>query len=205
MKKIKKGIFITSLNSKRLQDSINNKNNFHFNNMVDELDVFVFDTMEILNSIYFTENNAFQQKEIIENIIHKLEENFIAVDTIKRSLLRCSQIRNELKPFLISVYQEFYSNLVFERHCKNQVFQNLQPKLRRLSIHDNKSDLIELLIPFLIYEISLYLFIFNNSDYIKIFGLEVEMNIIKAIKNHKYPAFDKYLNADVDYIKILTE
>ncbi len=51
MKKFKRGIFITSLNSKRLRDAISNKNNFHFNDDVEELDVFVFDTLEVLNGI----------------------------------------------------------------------------------------------------------------------------------------------------------
>ena len=53
-----------SLNSKRLQDAINNKNNFHFNNEVDELDVYVFDVFEVLNGIFFSEKNAWEQKRI---------------------------------------------------------------------------------------------------------------------------------------------
>ena len=80
-----------SLNSKRLQDAINNKNNFHFNNEVDDLDVFVFDTFEILNSAFFNDGNVEKQKHFIEGIIESLETNFVAVDTKQRELIRCSK------------------------------------------------------------------------------------------------------------------
>ena len=65
------GIFIMSLNSKRLKDAIESKNNFQFNHAVDDLDVFVFDTFEVLNGIFFNETNAGKQKDIIEDIIEE--------------------------------------------------------------------------------------------------------------------------------------
>ncbi len=198
----KKGIFVLSLNSQRLQDAIKNKNNFHFNNEVDELDVFVFDVFEILNGIFFTEKNAWGQKEIIEGLIQKLETGFVAVDTVRRELIRCSSKRKELNPYILNLYNEYYSNPSFESHCKNQVFQNLQPKLKKLAIENNKSTLIELIIPFLIMEIALYLYIYDKQEYCKIYGMEKEMNIIIAIKNNKYLSFSKYLKKNIDYIKI---
>lgn len=199
---MKKGIFILSLNSKRLQDAINNRNNFHFNHEVDELDVYVFDVFEVLNGIFFNESNAWKQKAIIEDIIQKLETGFVAVDTVKRELIRCSNKRKELNPYIKSVYQEYYSNPVFESHCRNQVFQNLQPKLKKLAIENNKSTLLELIIPFLIMEIALYLYIYDKNEYFKIYGMEKEMSIVIAIRENKYPAFSSFLNGKIDYIRI---
>jgi len=191
-----------SLNSKRLQDAINNKDNFHFNSEVDELDVYVFDVFEVLNGIFFNENNAGQQKESIEDIIEKLELGFVAVDTVKRELIRCSAKRKELSPYIKAVYQEYYSNSVFESHCRNQVFQNLQPKLKNLAIENNKSALLELIMPFLIMEIALYLYIYDKNEYFRIYGMEKEMGIVTAIKQNKYPAFNQFLKGNIDYIKI---
>lgn len=202
--KMKKGIFIMSLNSKRLKDAINNKNNFHFNNEVDELDVFVFDTWEILDGIFLNKSNAEQQNNIIERIIGKIETDFIAVDITKRDLLRYSRTRKKLNPYICAVYQEYYTNPVFESHCKNQVFQNLQPKLRVMSIESNKSYLIELLIPFLITEIALFLSIYHKNEYYKIYGMETEMNIVVAIRENKYPVFNPFMKANIDYVKIIT-
>lgn len=198
----KKGIFIMSLNSKRLQDAINNKNNFHFKHEVDELDVYVFDVFEVLNGIFFTEKDAWQQKETIEKIIQKLETGFVAVDTVKRELIRCSEKRKELNPYILAVYNEYYTNSSFENHCRNQVFQNLQPKLKKLAIDNNRSTLLELIIPFLLMEIALYLCIYDKQEYFKVYGMEKEMSIMMAIKENKYPAFSKYLKSIIEYVKI---
>jgi hypothetical protein len=198
----KKGIFIMSLNSKRLQDAINNKDNFHFNHEVDELDVYVFDVFEVLNGIFFTDKNAWQQKETIEEIIQKLETGFVTVDTVRRELIRCSAKRKELNPYILAAYNEFYTNPSFESHCRNQVFQNLQPKLKKLAIDNNKSALLELIIPFLLMEIALYLFIYDKQEYFKVYGMEKEMGIITAIKENKYPVFGKYLKNNIEYVKI---
>ncbi len=197
-----KGIFITSLNSRRLQDAINNKHNPCFSNDIDELDIFVFDTFEILNGIFFSDENAGTQKQKIESIIQCLETDFLSVDSSKRKLIRCSKKRKEINPYILAVYTEFYTNPIFESHCKNQVFQNLQPKLNRLSVANNRSNLIDLLIPFLLVEIALYLFIYHKDEYCKILGMENEMNIISAIKTHKYSSFSNFLSSDIDYIKI---
>lgn len=201
---MRKGIFIMSLNSKKLNDAITHKDNFHFRHEIDELDVFVFDTLEILNGIFLNEHNVKEQQDIIEEIISKLETGFVAVETTKRNLIRCSEARKTLDPYILAVYNEYYSNPAFARHCKNQVFQNLQPKLERMSISSNKSPLIEILIPFLVTEIALFLFIYHKKNYSKIYGMEAEMNILTAIREKKYPAFSSFINTDtaIAYIKI---
>ncbi|MCB0537324.1 MAG: hypothetical protein KDE33_07315 [Bacteroidetes bacterium] len=198
----RRGIFIMSLNSNKLKEAVEHKNAFEFNHEVDQLDVFVFDTMEILNGIFLHEKNVMQQEQEIEEIISKLKTDFVAVNTSKRELIRCSTKRKELNPYLQVVYGEYFSNPIFERHCKNQVFQNLQPKLKRLAIDNNKSKLIEILIPFLLTEIAVFLFIYDGNEYQSIYGLETEMNIITAIRNNKYEAFNKYLQNQINYKRI---
>lgn len=202
MNNSRRGIFIMSLNSNKLKEAVEHKNAFEFNHEVDQLDVFVFDTMEILNGIFLNEKNIMQQEQEIEEIISKLKTDFIAINTSKRELIRCSTKRKELNPYLQVVYNEYFSNPVFESHCRNQVFQNLQPKLRRLSIDNNKSKLIEILIPFLLKEIAFFLFIYDGNEYQYIYGLETEMNIITAIRNNKYETFNKYLQNQVNYKKL---
>jgi hypothetical protein len=205
MQKKKKGILIMSLNSQRLQDAINTRSSFHFNQEVDELDVYVFDVFEVLNGIFFGESNAWQQKKIVEKTIEKLETGFVVTDTIKGELIRCSNRRKELNTYIQAVYSEYYTNPTFESHCRNQVFQNLQPKLKKLAVENNKSVLLELIMPFLIMEIALYLHIHDKNDYFKIYGMEKEMNIITAIKNNKYPGFNQFLKGNIEYITISAE
>lgn len=202
MNNSRRGIFIMSLNSNKLKEAVKHKNAFEFNHEVDQLDVFVFDTMEILNGIFLHEKNVMQQEQEIEEIISTLKTDFLAVNTSKRELIRCSTKRKELNPYLQAVYSEYFSNPVFESHCRNQVFQNLQPKLRRLAIDNNKSKLIEILIPFLLTEIAVFLFIYDRDEYQSIYGLETEMNIIIAIRNNKYEVFNKYLQNQINYKKM---
>ena len=125
------------------------------------------------------------------------------MDTKKRELIRCSKIRKELNLYIADVFKEYYSNPVFESHCRNQIFKNLQPKLKTVGVTSNRSNLIEILVPFLIVEIAVYLFIYDKGFYSKIFGLENEMEIVESIKNEKYPSFAKYLKHKIEYTKIL--
>ena len=142
------------------------------------------------------------KKESVEVIIQRLETGFVAVDTVRRELIRCSLKRKELNPYILAVYSEYYTNPSFESHCRNQVFQNLQPKLKKLAIDNNKSTLLELIIPFLIMEIALYLYIYDKEEYFKVYGMEKEMDIITSIKENKYPVLGKYLKNNIEYVKI---
>ncbi|MBK8243258.1 MAG: hypothetical protein IPK88_07525 [Saprospiraceae bacterium] len=202
---MRNGIFIASLNSKRLNEAILNGKKFHFNNEIDVVDVFVFDTFEVLNGIFFKNENANAQNAFIENIISNLENNFVMACIYKRNLIRFTKIKSKLKRYIALVYNEYYTNIVFESQCRNQIYQNLQPKLNNINIENNKSNLIELLLPFLVVEIALYLYIYDKGHYLKIFGLESEMGIIESIKTKKYPTFNKYLNYNIEFTKVLID
>lgn len=200
-----KGIFIMSLNSKRLSEAIANKDHLAFVDGVSSLDVFVFDTFEILNGIFFNDQSVEKEKAKIEHIIAAVEREFIPFGDQGRSLIRSSEHREILKPYIHVLYSEYYTNDKFERHCKNQIFQNLQPKLRKVNVEENNDRVIELLVPFLLVEIALFLYVYNSTTYRKIFGMEKEMNIVSAIRERKYKAFEKYLVHDVEYMKLNVE
>lgn len=196
----KRDVFMVSLNSKRLevylekqQQSFSNKN---------KLDVFVYDVFEVLNGLFFSPNNIEQINEQMESIINKVNQQIVLKDADKNKLIRFSDFQKEMSIYLIAVYSEYFTNASFKRHCKSQIFQNLQPKLREVKITDHKSNLIEILSPFLLAEIAYYLYIFHKNEYSAVYGLESEMEIITAIKNKKYERFNEFILNPVPHIKV---
>ena len=197
-----KGIFLVSLNSKKLFEFLN-KESINIMHERQNLDVFVFDVHEVLNGLIFNSLNIEEQNNLIESTIDKVYDNLIKdVKQVERKFIRCSEIPKVIKPYLSKVYCEFYSNESFKRHCKSQIFQNLQPKLRTVGITNHKSGLIELLCPFLLTEIAFYLYLYHTGEYKEVFGLENEMEILEAIRNRKYENFVDYLKHDVLHIKV---
>lgn len=196
----KRDVFMVSLNSKRLevylekqQQSFSDKN---------KLDVFVYDVFEVLNGLFFSPNNIEQINVQMESIINKVNQQIVLKDADKNKLIRFSDFQKEMSLYLIAVYSEYFTNPSFKRHCKSQIFQNLQPKLRDVKITDHKSNLIEILSPFLLAEIAYYLYIFHKNEYSAVYGLESEMEIITAIKNKKYESFNGFIVNPVPHIKV---
>jgi quinol monooxygenase YgiN len=199
------GIFLVSLNSRKLDHFLKSGQNLTIDQTLDKLDLFVFDGYETLNGIFFNEKNVKEQDEIVEQTIANVISKVVDTYEDKRRFLRLSNMQKELAPYTCAVYNEYYSNVSFKRHCKSQIFQNLQPKLRDVNILNHKSKLVELIAPFLLVEIALYLFVFHTGRYQKIFGLESEMNIIIDIKDGKYPAFASFVNNKTLYEKVILE
>lgn len=198
-----KGIFLVSLNSKKLEDFLNRDLLLDIDKDLKKLDLFVFDGYETLNGIFFNNRNVKEQDELMENTISGVVEKIVNKDIKKRKFLRLSQYQKEISPYVAAVYNEYFTNASFKRHCKSQIFQNLQPKLRDVSILNHKSNLIELIAPFLLVEIALYLYVFDKAEYDRIYGLEAEMNIISDIKNGKYKAFEIFINKKTEYEKVI--
>ena len=196
-----KKIFFVSLNSKKLDNFIIHNELGNLLNDFDKLDLFVFDTHEKLNGIFFNDSAIETQEEVIENKI-KLIENAGLNAKNKATLIRCSKFQKSFENHNKVVYNEYYSNRKFQNRCKSQIFQNLHPKLKSKNILTNKSPLIEILVPFLLVEIAIYLYIYDTGIYQEIYGLEAEMGILIEIKNSKYPVFEPYLNYKLDHIKI---
>lgn len=196
----KRDVFMVSLNSKRLEVYLEKQQqSFSYKN---KLDVFVYDVFEVLNGLFFSPNNIEQINEQMESIINKVNQQIVLKDVNKNKLIRFSDFQKEMPIYLIAVYSEYFANASFKRHCKSQIFQNLQPKLREVKITDHKSNLIEILSPFLLAEIAYYLYIFHKNEYSAVYGLESEMEIITAIKNKKYERFNEFILNPVPHIKV---
>lgn len=196
----RRDVFMVSINSKRLEAYLEREQQ-HFS-VINKLDVFVYDVFEVLNGLFFTSNNIEQVNEQMETVIKKVNEQIVLKDTDKNRLIRFSDFQNEISIYLIAVYTEYFTNASFKRHCKSQIFQNLQPKLRDVKITNHKSSLIEILSPFLLTEIAYYLYIFHHVEFETVYGLESEMEIIKAIKNKKYDRFNDFILNPVPHIKV---
>lgn len=196
----KRDVFMVSLNSKRLEVYLE-KQQQKFSD-INKLDVFVYDVFEVLNGLFFSHNNIEQINEQMESIINKVNQQIVLKDADKNKLIRFSDFQKEMSIYLIAVYSEYFTNASFKRHCKSQIFQNLQPKLREVKITDHRSNLIEILSPFLLAEIAYYLYIFHKNEYSAVYGLESEMEIITAIKNNKYERFNEFILNPVPHIKV---
>ena len=196
----KRDVFMVSLNSKKLEAYLEKQHEqFSDNN---KLDVFVYDVFEVLNGLFFASNNIELVNAQIETVINKVNEQIVLKDTHKNKLIRFSDFQREMSSYLITVYTEYFTNASFKRHCKSQIFQNLQPKLRDVKITDHKSCLIEVLSPFLLSEIAYYLYIFHRNEFETVYGLESEMEIITAIKNKKYDRFNEFVVNPVSHVKV---
>lgn len=193
----KKGIFFLSLNSQKLEEFLV-KETSELTNHEGVLDVFVFDTFEVLDGIFFNSFNVDKQSDVIESTINKVENRI----TDNNTLIRYSKVSKYIKPYISKVYCEYHNNESFKRNCRNQIFQSLQPKLRAVGITKNKSSLLDLISPFLLAEIAYYLYIYHSGIYDVIYGMEKEMEIIQAIRNGKYESFADYLSKEVPYIKV---
>jgi quinol monooxygenase YgiN len=197
-----KGIFLVSLNSKKLDEFLTGRESIRVLDDIENLDVFVFDVFEDLNGLFFNTGNIEEQHQAIETTIKRVQKNIIEINLPNRKLIRFSELQKKIKPYLIALYSEYYSNDSFKHHCKSQIFQNLQPKLRSVGIESHKSNLIDILCPFLLAEIAFYLYAYHVGEYKTILGLENEMEILQAIKNKKYQNFLEFLNFETPHIKV---
>ncbi|AUP79086.1 hypothetical protein [Flavivirga eckloniae] len=197
-----KSILLVSLNSKRLDKFIQNGLNKLIPLKNVETDIYIFDVFEVLNGILFNSSNILDEKiklgKIMESVYGKL---FDAVPN-KGEIIKYSEHKKEIRKYMSIIYNEYLTNPSFERHLCSQIFQNLQPKLRRYNITDSKDSLIELMTPFLLTEFAFYLYVFDIGKYDFIYGLEDEMEFIKSIKNSKYENFNPYIKYNPEYRKI---
>jgi hypothetical protein len=197
-----KGIFLVSLNSRKLEQFLAADQSFVVDDRMEKLDLFGFDTFEVLNGIFFFPQSVREQNTHIEEVICEVIAKMVSPYGDERRFLRLSEMQKDLATYQLSVHQEYYKNPKFKRNCKSQIFQNLQPKLREVGITNHKSHLIEILAPFLLAEIALYLFVFDSNCYDLILGLEAEMSIIADIKNGKYPVFMPFVKQKTTYQKV---
>lgn len=80
----------------------------------------------------------------------------------------------------------YSSNKNFQRHCHNQTFRNLQPKLRRLGISRRGDSRLEVLVQFLIKEIALKSELIRSKNVIGELLPEPENELMIAVYKGKY-------------------
>jgi|GEM_PF-6390120 len=197
---ITKAVVLVSLNSTRMDQLLALGGRIVVDSDVAAMDVLVFDVHEVINGVFFRASKADTEYGVVESKIEMVNDLFVRPFS-DRSLVRFSELDASMAPYLGNVYSEYYRDASFRRHCKSQVFRNLQPKLRELGILKHTSRLIEVLVPFLLAEIAYYLFVFDTGVYEQTYGLEPEMGIITDIKARKYPALSGYLKHDVPHVK----
>jgi hypothetical protein len=200
-----KAIFFVSLNSKLFEEFLEIKHTIVFDEKIDVLDLFVFDIFEVLNGIFFNANTVQQQNQIIEGVISRIAKEVVPFFPIISGVQRHSEMQVKLGVYIAAVYQEYYTNSSFKRNCRSQIFKNLHPKLVSLGIERNKDPLVEILAPFLLVELAVYLYIFHTGEYTVAYGLEAEMEVIAAIKSGKYPAFTPFLLHPIPHHKIFLQ
>lgn len=195
-----KAAVLVSLNSGRMDELLARGKHVKIDNEAGGMDVLVFDVHEVVNGVFFRPSRADTEHSVIESKLAVVNDLF--VHPFKgRTLVRFSELDSTMGPYLSAVYAEFYKDASFRRHCKSQVFRNLQPKLRELGILKHTSSLTEILVPFLLAEIAFYLFVFDTGRYERTYGLEQEMGIITDIRAGKYPSFGGFLKHDVPHVK----
>lgn len=195
-----KAVVLVSLNSARMDELLARGERVVVDSKVENLDVLVFDVHEVINGVFFRPSKADAEHGVVETKIAVVNELFVHPFPA-RTLVRFSELETPMGPYLSAVYAEFFKDASFRRHCKSQVFRNLQPKLRELGILKHTSSLTEILAPFLLAEIAYYLFVFDTGSYERTYGLEQEMGIITDIRAGKYPSFIGFLKHDVPHVK----
>lgn len=192
-----KSIFFASLSSSRLPKFL--LGSYQFPMTQREVDVVVFDQSEILNRLLFHNSTPEDQLEFIEDTIGSIHQYLYVNGPFHGEIIRFSDFQNQISDIVSAVHFEYYSNQSFKRHCNSQIFRNLQPKLRTIGVSNHKSPFVGVLAPFLLNEISMHLFILMEGKYTTICGLEREMEIMCAIKEGKYPAFQPFLKFNLNY------
>lgn len=197
-----RGIILVSLNSKRLNKFIQIGLSELNRIQSDKTDVYIFDIFEILNGVLFNQGNIKEEAIRLEAISQSIYEKLYEALPNKGDIIKYSTSKKNIRKYMAAIYNEYLTNPSFERHLSSQIFQNLQPKLRRYDITDSKSSLIEIMTPFLLTEFAFYLYVFDTGYYSMIYGLEDEMEFIKSIKDGKYPNLMKFVKNKTEYRKI---
>ena len=201
MKLDSKNILLVSLNSKRLDKFIQNG----LDKLIplnEETDIYIFDVFEILNGVLFNSSNILDEKIKLDKIMESVYGKLFNTIPNKGEIIKYSEHKKEIRKYMGIIYNEYSTNPSFERHLGSQIFQNLQPKLRRYNITNSKDSLIELMTPFLLTEFAFYLYVFDTGKYNCIYGLEDEMEFIKSMKKGKYENFNSYIKHKTEYRKI---
>lgn len=193
-------IFLVSLNSQKLERTLDAYTDFILPSST--VTFFVFDTVEALNAIFFRASTVLTERERLDVLIDRVNEQLVPLHA-QQPVQRFSDIEKVMSPYMAAVYEAYYTNSSFKKHCKNQSFRNLQPKLRVVGVEKHSDPMMELLSPFLLAEIAFYLYLYDTGSHDCVTGLEPEMEILQAIRAGKYPTLLPFVKYPLPYVQAI--
>ncbi len=96
--------------------------------------------------------------------------------------------------YMTAISSLYEANLSFQRHCRNQVYSNLLPRLRSAGILTKSDHRITALVPYLLEELAGKLCAIQEMVFDTEILLCAEMDIMKAIYAGKYEALNRYVH-----------
>jgi hypothetical protein len=109
-------------------------------------------------------------------------------------------LRRGFSKYLNVVTSLFKTSARFERHCRNQVFRNLQPVLRERGVTHKLHDLTGRLAGYILKEVALKLFISNRRLADLEFAPRPEMELVESIYSGRYPELIRLAHNRLPYI-----
>lgn len=94
----------------------------------------------------------------------------------------------EFRDIKADVVSAYGADSKFAGACRNQVFSNLQPVLRRSGIETNKDERIEELVEYLLTEIALKIFLSRDGSEAVEFSLHPQMPIWTSVTSGAFPS-----------------
>lgn len=154
------------------------------------LTAYLLDEPEILNLINL---HQIPPKVAAEQVRQRSDEMVALLSATLRpgaGVARWSDfvLQQTFRSYLEALSREFENEPEFRKHCRNQVFRNLYPVLRRSGVRNNRDERTCRLAPYLLQEIALKLYLANEQLADVEFAPEPEMELVQAIYDGKYAA-----------------
>lgn len=90
---------------------------------------------------------------------------------------------------LARVRSIFHTNRRFASMCRNQVFVNLQPVLRRIGAKNSRHPIVAELTDYIVVELALKLYLEDTEKFGNEYGAGTEMAVWRALCDGKFPEF----------------
>lgn len=159
------------------------------NKLIDKksnLTCFLLDYAEDVNQKILNGCNDLQAQFNVEELVAR---NSISLINNGFKDIRLSSDLSDKKHFLF-YYQKlkdlYRLKKKFYKDCNMQVYKNLHPKLKKVGIKNQRDILIESLSEYLIYELALKVYIFNNFNYDTEYMVHERMDVWECLSLGEY-------------------
>jgi hypothetical protein len=170
----------------------------------DSFTVCLLDKPETINQVYLNNLSPQAATEYVHGRCGILVAGIANDPALSVKLTTWTKIASEPDfPRYLSAVEELYvESHKFESHCRNQVFQNLQPILQVRGVKNRRHQLTNVLAPYIIQEIALKLYIADKRLADVEFAPEAEMGILHAIYEGKYPELQQLAGSPLSFVVI---